>query len=84
MNAGYHICTYIYITYIIYIRIDMNKRYTFDFLAKVGCLMSFVFVDFGKNPVFSFVLWITWMMTSFKIGEVCLQSCVAHRNTCCV
>lgn len=41
-----------------------------DILAKVGSLMSLLFVvDFGKNLVFFVVLWITWMMTSFKIGD---------------
>ena len=75
---------HISITYIIYTYRYEQKVYLWFSWQEVRCLTSFVFVDFGKNPVFSFVLWITWMKTSFKIGEVILQSSVAHRNTCCV
>lgn len=78
------IYVHISITYIIYTYRYEQKVYLWFSWQEVRCLTSFVFVDFGKNPVFSFVLWITWMKTSFKIGEVILQSSVAHRNTCCV
>lgn len=61
---------HISITYIIYTYRYEQKVYLWFSWQEVRCLTSFVFVDFGKNPVFSFVLWITWMKTSFKIGEV--------------